>query len=56
MKTQPIIADGCRPYLFLRLYAEIGTDTEANQLAQTFGAQLQICAPVVLRNIYPYWN
>lgn len=56
MKTQPIFADGYGPHLFLRLYAEVGSEVEANQLAQTFVSLLQICAPVVLRNISSYWK
>jgi hypothetical protein len=56
MKTQSILTDGYRPHLFLRLYAEVYTDAEASQLAQTFVSCLQICAPVVLRKISPYWK
>ncbi len=48
--------DSYRPYLFMRLYAEVATAEQATSLASLLVSQMERCALVQAHNFFPYWK
>ncbi len=56
METQDEFIIGHKPYLYIKLYAEVESENEANLLAEDLLPKLENCAPVALRSVLPYWK